>query len=313
MPTATIAFQTDKLLNQYGPLAVQVEAYGYDGVSVYNDMLYQPAWLPLLEMARATQRIRVGVAAVNPFTSHPINIAGNIALVDEASNGRAYLGLARGGWLDFVGVEPHRPIMALRESITCIRHLLQQSTQPLAGQIFPLAGGDSLRWSILRPDVPFLLGTWGAKTIRACIDQIDEIKIGGSANPDVLPHFRSMVSNAAHEAGCDGDGIGLAIGAVTVVDQDGEAARRLARREVALYLPIVAKLDPTVSVEPELQARIQGAADRAGLQTISARVDSLRGEAELLECLNLVFHQGDERREYERGAAASEPRELVTQ
>jgi 5,10-methylenetetrahydromethanopterin reductase len=272
MQTATIAFQTDKPLNSYGPLAAQVEAYGFDGVTVYNDMLYQPAWLPLLEMARATQRISVGVAAVNPFTSHPINIAGNIALIDEAANGRAYLGLARGGWLDFVGVEPRRPVTALRESMTCIRHLLKQSTEPLDGQVFPLAGGDSLRWSILRPDVPFLLGTWGAKTIRACIDQIDEIKIGGSANPDVLPHFRSMVSNAANEAGCDGDEIGLAIGAVTVVDEDGEAARRLARREVALYLPLVAKLDPTVSMEPELKARIQTAADRYDFETAGSLI-----------------------------------------
>ena len=60
------------------------------------------------------QRVRVGVAAVNPFTCHPINIAGNIALIDEASNGRAYLGLARGGWLDFVGrAAGTRPVTAL--------------------------------------------------------------------------------------------------------------------------------------------------------------------------------------------------------
>ena len=48
---------------------------GFDGVTVYNDMLYQPAWLPLLEIARTTKRVRIGPAAVNPFTCHPINIA----------------------------------------------------------------------------------------------------------------------------------------------------------------------------------------------------------------------------------------------
>ena len=96
-PTVTVAFQTDKPLAAYGLLAATVERYGFDGVTVYNDMLYQPAWLPLLEMARATQRLRVGVAAVNPFTCHPINMAGNIALIDEAAQGRAYLGIARGG------------------------------------------------------------------------------------------------------------------------------------------------------------------------------------------------------------------------
>ncbi|MEZ4715632.1 MAG: LLM class flavin-dependent oxidoreductase [Caldilineaceae bacterium] len=191
--TLSIAFQTDKPLAAYGPLAAQAEAYGFDAVTVYNDMLYQPAWLPLLEMARATQRMQVGVAAVNPFTCHPINIAGNIALVDEASRGRAYLGVARGGWLDFVGLHPQRSVTALREALAAVRHLLRQDKTPLAGEIFPLAGGDSLRWSILRSDIPFLLGTWGEQTIRACIDEIAAVKIGGSANPDVIPHFRRAI------------------------------------------------------------------------------------------------------------------------
>lgn len=47
-----IAFQTDKPITAYGPLAEAVEQYGFSGVTVYNDMLYQPAWLPLLEIAR---------------------------------------------------------------------------------------------------------------------------------------------------------------------------------------------------------------------------------------------------------------------
>ena len=113
----SIAFQTDKPLSEYGALANAAESWGFDAITVYNDLLYQPAWLPLLEVARHTRRARIGVAAVNPFTCHPINIAGNIALIDEASSGRAYLGLARGGWLDFVGVQAERPVQALREAL----------------------------------------------------------------------------------------------------------------------------------------------------------------------------------------------------
>ena len=57
---------------------------------VYNDMLFQPAWPALFEIARHTHRVRIGPAAVNPFTCHPITLAGHIALLDEASGGRAY-------------------------------------------------------------------------------------------------------------------------------------------------------------------------------------------------------------------------------
>jgi 5,10-methylenetetrahydromethanopterin reductase len=256
----SIAFQTDKPLTAYGALAAQAEADGFDAVTVYNDLLYQPAWLPLLEMARATTRVRLGVAAVNPFTCHPINIAGNIALIDELSGGRAYLGMARGAWLDFVGVQPRQPVTALAEALRCVRHLLRRDPSPLAGDCFPLAGGDALRWPILRSDIPFLLGSWGEQAIRACIDQVAEVKIGGSANPDVIPHFRRVIDAAASLVGRAGADIGIVVGAVCVVDEDGAAARALARREVALYLPVVAGLDPTVTVEPELLARLRAAA-----------------------------------------------------
>ena len=274
----SVALQTDKPLAAYGPLAAAVEAYGFDGVTVYNDMLYQPAWLPLLEMARATRRVSVGVAAVNPFTCHPINIAGNIALVDEASNGRAWLGLARGSWLEFVGVQPKRAVTALREAFGAVRHLLRQSKEPYPGEIFPVAGGDALRWSILRPDIPFLLGTWGAETIRACVGQVNapisEVKIGGTANPDVVPHFRKIISEAATQATTQRSSseIGIVMGAVCVVDQDGAAARALARREVALYLPVVAPLDPSLQLDPELLARIRSAADCYDFAAASALI-----------------------------------------
>ncbi len=234
-------------------LASAAEDYGFDGVSVFNDMLYQPAWLPLLEIARATSRVRIGPAAVNPFTCHPVNIAANIALIDEASNGRAYAGFARGAWLDFVGVRPEKPVTALKEAMASVRHLLQRSKEPLAGEIFSVAGGDALRWDAIRADIPFLLGSWGPRIIREVLPLVEEVKLGGTANPAVGSWFRELTGHAP---------VGLVVGAVTVVDEDGERARALARREVALYLPVVAELGPKLGLDPELLGAIRAAAER---------------------------------------------------
>jgi 5,10-methylenetetrahydromethanopterin reductase len=44
------------------------------------------------------------------------------------------------------------------------------------------------------------------------------------------------------------DRVRIVVGAVTVVDEDGVAARRLAREEATLYFPVVAGLDPTLEV-----------------------------------------------------------------
>lgn len=244
----SIAFQTDKPLASYGALAAQAEAYGFDTVTVYNDLLYQPAWLPLLEMARATKKIRVGVAAVNPFTCHPINIAGNIALVDEASNGRAYLGMARGAWLNFLNIEPPRSADALREAMECVKQLLARNTEPYRGKFFSLAGGDALRWNISRADIPFLLGTWGEQTMRACLQQVSEIKLGGTANPALVKHTREFLDKELRAIGRAPSSVGIVVGAVTVVDKDGDTARALAKRAVALYLPVVMDLDKTLEI-----------------------------------------------------------------
>jgi 5,10-methylenetetrahydromethanopterin reductase len=240
----TIAFQTDKPLTAYGSLAARAEAYGFDGVSVYNDMLYQPAWLPLLEIARQTKRIKIGPAAINPFTSHPINIAGNLAIIDAVSGSRAYCGFARGAWLDFIGLKPSQPISTLREAISCVRHLLRQDKNPFVGQHFQLQGGDTLRWHDIRSDIPFLLGSWGEKTIRACLPLVSEIKLGGTANPGAARRLKSFLKQQNAD-------VAVVCGSVTVVDKDGSAARDLARREVALYLPVVAELDTSVTIESD--------------------------------------------------------------
>jgi 5,10-methylenetetrahydromethanopterin reductase len=268
----SIAFQTDLPLAAYGPLAGEAERRGFDVVSVYSDMLYQPAWLPLLEIARATRRVALGPAAVNPFVTHPVAIAGDAALIDEASGGRAYLGLARGAWLDFVGLEPARPVRALREAFECLRHLLRRSREPYRGEVFSLAGGDSLRWNIGRPEMPFLLGTWGASTIRACIGEISEVKVGGSANPLLVPRYLAQMADAARAVGRTPESVSLAVGCVSVVDRDGRAARNVARRKAALYLGVIADLDPTLGVEPDRLARIRAAAAAYDFETAAREI-----------------------------------------
>ncbi|MBI5029050.1 MAG: LLM class flavin-dependent oxidoreductase [Chloroflexi bacterium] len=250
----SIAFQTDKRLSEYGSLAELVEQQGFDAISVYNDLFFQPAWLPLMEIARHTRQIQLGVAAVNPFTCHPINIAGNIALIDGASNGRAYLGLARGAWLDALDIYPTKPITAIREAITLVRKLVAGDDAGFTGEIFSLVAGQTLRWSLYRDAIPILLGTWGEQLIARTADLIDLVKVGGSANPPMARWTRERIDRHAN-----GRAIGLVVGAVTVVDADRAIAVNLARREVAMYLAVVAALDPTFVIDPDELARVQSA------------------------------------------------------
>jgi 5,10-methylenetetrahydromethanopterin reductase len=206
---------------------------------VYHDLFFPPALAPLLEIAAATRRIRIGPAALNPSTLHPVEIAGQIAALDHASDGRAYLGLVQGAWLGELGIEPRKPLTTLREAVEVVRRLLAGDTSGFAGERFRLAPGSGLRYEPLRRAVPLMLGTWRPRTAAYAGEVAQEVKIGGSANPDMVELMRRWIGN---------DDVGLVVGAVTVVDEDGDLARERALEEVGLYLEVVGQLDPTLQL-----------------------------------------------------------------
>ncbi|WP_457099031.1 LLM class flavin-dependent oxidoreductase [Microbacterium sp. P5_E9] len=253
----SLGLQTDKAPGEYAKLATLAEDLGFDGVSVFSDLLYQPPVAALLEMASATTRLRLGCACWNPYTLHPYEIAGQFAAVDAASGGRAYLGLAKGSWLEAIGVDAPKPIAHLRDAVGFIRALLDGSVRGYEGSAFRLEPGVRLRYQLVRPDVPILLGSWGPLGMTLAGEVADEIKVGGSANPAMVGVVRSRVDRGIERAGRAPGSVGVVLGAVTVVDRDGDAARAHARRQVAMYLDVVAALDPTVELPEDLLPAIR--------------------------------------------------------
>jgi 5,10-methylenetetrahydromethanopterin reductase len=182
---------------------------------------------------------------LNPFTAHPVEIAGQVAALDAESGGRAFLGLAAGAWLDRLGLDTSRSLTAIREAWEIVGRLLAGDESGFEGELFRLDAGNRLAYEPLRSSVPLLVGTWSPRLTAFAAEEADELKLGGCANP-------AMVALARERLG-DSD-TRLVVGAVTVVDEDDEAARACAREQVALYLPVVAGRDPTVDVDPNVPA-----------------------------------------------------------
>lgn len=263
-----LSFQGDKSLETYARLARFADGLAFDVLSVYGDLLYQPPFYPLLVMALNTTSVRLGPACLNPFTLHPVEIAGQAAALDAASGGRAFLGLARGSWLDRLCIERRNPIAAQRDALEIVCRLLGGDPTGYSGEVFSLAPGATLVCRPPRPRIPLMVGTWSRRTACLAAELADEVKIGGSANPAMARRMRGWLEEDARRTGRD---VGVVVGAVTVVDRDGQRARRLARREVAMYLDVVLELDPTVEVPDGLIASIRrhlqaGDAEGAGRQ-----------------------------------------------
>lgn len=297
----SIALQSNKPTSDYGELAQLIERFGFDMLSIYGDLLYQPPIVPLTAAALATERIRLGPASLNPYTLHPLEIAGQVATLDLASRGRAYWGISRGAWLNSAGIEQDRPITRIREAIDVVEHLLAGKREAYNGDCYTLTEHHQLKYDVQRQHVPLLIGSWGPKLLRIAGKRASEVKIGGSTNPDVVPVVASWLNEGRPDTSC-----GVVLGAVTIVDEDRGRARAAIRREMALYLPVVASLDPTVEIDPDLVTRMdslvasgdQEAAGRLIPDDLVNRFSFAGNPADIIEQSEALFDAGVSRIEF---------------
>lgn len=261
----SIAFQTDKTPAEYIALAKFVNEYDFDVVSVYCDAPFHPSYGPLMLMAPHIKKARVGVAATPPSRIPPIDMAANTALLAHLAEGGVYFGVARGAWLGDVGIEEHQPgVQSVREAVEIVRYLLSGKTGGYQGQVYQIAEHITAPYPLPEnaEKIPALIGSWGPKLCAVAGEIADEVKVGGSANPDIVPIIQGYIAVGEQAAGRQPGSVGVVLGAVSVIDEDREQARQAAKRSVALYLPVVAPLDPTVQVDPELIERLRKLADQ---------------------------------------------------
>lgn len=291
----SIALQTDKTPAEYAGLAQLIDRYDFDVVSVYCDAPFQPSYAALLLMAPHLRRARIGAAAIPPARMHPIDIASQTALLAQMAAGGVYIGLARGAWLADHGItEAKKPIQAIREAVDVVRYLLEGKTGGYEGEVYRLAAHVRAPYALPGEQVPILIGTWGRALCAVAGEIADEVKVGGTANPELMPVIRLYIGN---------ERVGICAGAVTVVDDDRDLARATARKAVAMYLPVVAPLDPTVTVEPELIERLKAVVERGDEAEAAGMISD-----ELLERFAFAGNTADIVRQAERLFAAGASR-----
>ena len=141
-----IGLRTDQEPATYEAIARRAEDAGIDVISVFHDLLYQPAIGPLLLMARVTERIRLGPAALNPFTLHPYEIAGQVAMLDSVSgDARTSASRRARGSTGSESRRNGRCQRSARRSRSCVR-CSPVTTAGVDGERFTLAPGTTLAY-----------------------------------------------------------------------------------------------------------------------------------------------------------------------
>lgn len=259
MVQLSIALSGEKPLQTYADLAVQVEQYDFDTLSIYDDLMFKPAWITLGVVAQATNRIRIGPAVSNPYLVHPAILAGNVAQLDELSGGRAYLGIGRGAFLDFLGLESKQAVAAVRESIEMINRLLCGDHTPYNGSIFQATESAFLRWSPPREHVPVVVGTWGKRMCEMSGEIADEVKAGAAWSSKVANQMWDYISRGASRVERDPGEVTLVMGPLTSIAEDREEALAVARRSLSIYLPFLSPMTEYAGIDPDELERVKTA------------------------------------------------------
>lgn len=257
----SIALQGSYPIRDYIAKAQKIERYGFDEIHVYDDLMFKPTWPILTLMGEHTERIAIGPGIITPQIVHPCYHAGNLAELDELTNGRAVCGIARGAFWELLGIEKQdRPVTMVREAIQIIRRLLAGDRTPFHGKCFTATEELFFRFKPLRREIPIFIGTWGPKMCQLAGEIAAGVKSDGLWNPDYVKILRENVAIGARRAGRDPADVEIIAGPLCAVSADRERARAAARRVLAVYLPYLHPMTEVAGIPAEEIRNVREAA-----------------------------------------------------
>ncbi|MXW62214.1 MAG: LLM class flavin-dependent oxidoreductase [Acidimicrobiaceae bacterium] len=232
-------------------LAQMVEDTGFARLGI-SDVVYWPdSFMVQALCAQATNRIAVGAMVTNPYTRHPVVLAGALATLDDLAGGRAFCGLGVGAGLEPLGIDYPKPVAALRRTVTEIRTLLNGEE----------AGGERLIRPPTHP-IPISIGTRSPQVMRLAGEVADIALVGGRyLSAELAAQYRSWLADGAGRVGRALEDLEVAPRLTLCCSPDGDLARRSVKRYVAHYLTLIRPAE--LAVEPERMTAIESALARS--------------------------------------------------
>jgi 5,10-methylenetetrahydromethanopterin reductase len=193
-------------------------------------------------VAQATQRLTVGWGIISPYTRHPIEVAMEARVTQEAAGpGRLLVGFGASKiFMREAGIgtrSPARPLQTMRESIEIVRGLLSGEEMDFHGQVFD-ASVPALRTDAVAPReaVPIYVAGTGPKLQEMAGELADGLLTPSITTPDFVRHARRNLAAGAARAGRDPDSIDLGCTIVASIDEDRDKGREGAREIAGMYL-----------------------------------------------------------------------------
>jgi 5,10-methylenetetrahydromethanopterin reductase len=222
-------------------LARIAEEAGFDRLGISDVIFWHDCYVLMALVSQRTDRIMLGPMVTNPYSRHPAVLAGIMAALQDASQGRMFLGIGVGAGLEQVGMASPRPVTALREAIVAITGLLHGEEVTLHGETLTVDAGRMV--GPVQP-VPISIGTRSPQVMRLA-GELADIALVGARNitPAIARQYRTWLAEGAARVGRDPAMIDVAPRLTLCISDDGDLARRSMKRYVAHYAAIIRSAD----------------------------------------------------------------------
>lgn len=177
------------------------EQLGADCVFVAEDIGCRDSFALCTLAAQTTSTIKLAVGVANPYTRSPMSLAMAAATLDEASDGRAVLGLGSSSpdMLHQMGLAQQKPLRVMREAVEVVRALLTGESVTHNGEIF------RYRDSVLgarpvQPRVPIYFAAMGPQILRLAGRIADGVILNVGASPAYVRWAVSQVTAGVVDA-----------------------------------------------------------------------------------------------------------------
>jgi probable F420-dependent oxidoreductase len=238
--------------------AQKAEAAGFDVIHLSDHV--NEHWgpmAPLMAIAAATNRIRVGTLVLNNDFYHPVHLAREIAALDQLSGGRVELGLGAGhSFTEYraIGATFDPPVVRkarLAESVEIVRRLLDGEEVTYTGRHYQVEGVRTMRAQQER--LPILVGVNGKTALAHAAQHADIIGLNGLG--------RTLEDGQRHAARWEPERIDQ-----TIAHIRDAAGSRIDQLELNSLVQAVIVTDDRAAAAEDLASRVEGLTAEDALQ-----------------------------------------------
>jgi len=237
------------------------ESRGFEAVWQAESRLVRDAIVPMAAYAAVTERLKVGSGVINNWTRNIGLLAATFLTLDDLAPGRVICGI--GAWWDplakNVGIERRKPLLAMRETVTVLRRLLNMERVTFEGEFHQVheIELDVVHGRREPRHVPIFIGATGDQMMELTGEIADGAVLNYCVPPEYNVRALELLEKGAQRSGRSLDDIDRPQLIVCSVDHDHDRAIDSTRGLLTQYLAQQPHIAKASGVSMDVVAEIQ--------------------------------------------------------